>query len=166
MLYYKSIKNLQLDKVRKMFQLIWPGNIRIVHSLERFFLWESPTHSWVWYYIQNDGGDKVGFTGYYLSEKTPDSAGLTWTGILPQYRRLGYFTQAIEDIAEIVENRHPRITQITELIPKHRVDDLLPIFQSVGFEKIEDKFGERDAGYQGDDYFVDATLVRLKLKTI
>ena len=47
------------------------------------------------YYLLYSGADCVGISGYYVTKEDKESGWLGWFGILPEFRRKGYGTQAL-----------------------------------------------------------------------
>jgi len=141
----------------------------VVDSFLRINSWqfEDEGRLFPWKMYAVSVGDSIaGYTGYYVSSKTPHSCGLSWTGFLPAYRGLGLLRRSIRAMEGEIAKNHSGILYLTELIPSHR-NDLIPVFTKLGFSVIQDFYGESASSYQeseSDDYFLNCTMMRLCIR--
>ncbi|CAM2197996.1 protein of unknown function [Paraburkholderia kururiensis] len=73
----------------------------------------------------------IGITGFYLYNE--NSVGLCWHGIIPSMRGLGISRAVFAQTCTHARARYPNVTEIIELIPSDRDDELTPYFKKLGF---------------------------------
>jgi hypothetical protein len=88
-------------------------------------------------------GRKIGITGYFLKELSPDTAGLRWHGIVQEERGYGYSTMALKLVADRIASTHKAIKYLAEALPTYR-KDALGYFKGLGFVEWNDTEKEVD----------------------
>ena len=78
----------------------------------------------------------VGITGYFDVSNNTGTAYLRWTGISPQFRREGYFAEAIKQLCLQLRGANPDISRLIELVPLNDYgrNEVMPAFERVGFK--------------------------------
>jgi len=82
------------------------------------------------YFIVDARQYPIGLTGYYVID---GRVILAWHGIIPQYRSNGASTIALQLLAAKIRSSYPNATELIELVPEDREDEVGPYFMKLGF---------------------------------
>lgn len=85
-------------------------------------------------YIDGVQGSEIpiGITGYF---ELDGMFILAWHGVLPDERKNGYSAEALSKMAFIIHLRFPRLTEVVELVPQDREEEVGSYFKKLGFVK-------------------------------
>lgn len=153
-----------LPELKGIVPLIWP------HHSESLLPWVAVKEyveevgSGEVYAISDARGRLIGMTGWYWREANPTNAGLRWTGILPEFRKQGYFATTVNRIEMCVLRIKPAVHTLSEILPRGRVAELLPIFSRLGFHEVADFLHERSEEVQGTNYLADGMLIEKQIR--
>jgi|GEM_PF-6336177 len=76
-------------------------------------------------------GEPIGITGFYKYDGR--DVGLCWHGIIPAHRGKGLSRAAFAQVRALAADTYQTATDIIELIPSDKEQDLSPYFRNLGF---------------------------------
>lgn len=99
-------------------------------------------------YLIYKNDEVIGLTGFFIDEpdeyirpyaahKDLSTLYLRWTGVIPEYRGLGYSSEAFDLVLREAAKRYPKLDTMIELIPQTSYNQPIErYFTSLGFKPV------------------------------
>lgn len=124
-----------------MVRRIWPAPYANSAAAATSSDWESGeicAITWRSHYaIYSSEAKIVGITGWFHDPEAPEDIYLRWTGILPEYRLMGFGKDALDMLIKSLRYKFPNHKRLIELVPdnEYGATVALPFFLKYGFVK-------------------------------